>query len=499
MIILNNISKEFADKKLFENLNLTIYDGEKIGIVGANGSGKSTLMNIISKDLLPECGQVNLIGNIEYVKQSTDFDNNKTIDENIEFKKLCQEIELNKNFEELNGNTQNFSGGEKTKLALIKAFNNTSASIILLDEPTNHLDENGILWLIEKIKNFEGTIVAISHDRFFLNQIANKIIEIENGQVFEYYGNYDDYYLQKTEKIEFEKKQYAFQKSLNQKIENQIAKLKQKAHELDKNSRRDGSSDKRSKGFKGGMAVKASKLSKQAKAKETRLVQEKQKMIERPVEAKEIFYKLNAQNIGSKVLIKAENISKSFGTNTLFENANFVIENGEKVALCGLNGCGKTTLLKMILEKEPFNGHIWLSSAVKIAYLSQDVFDLKNNSTIIDFASQNGYEYKTKFLTNLANMGLDKQLFNKKINTLSLGERMKIKINEIILSDYNLLILDEPANHLDINNKIFLENVLKNFDGSLIIVSHDKSFVKNVCNKILKIENKTISKQDIYN
>ncbi len=494
MIILNNICKEFADKKLFENLNLTIYDGEKIGIIGDNGTGKTTLFNLIAKEISPDSGHVSLDGEIEYVKQSgLNKTNNEemTISEKINFNKNFSELKLKEGLNSQDKNT--YSGGERTKVALLNAFKNENASVILLDEPTNHLDENGIKWLIDKINNFWGTLIVISHDRYFLNQIANKIIELDNGKVYEYYGNYDDFLTQKNEKLEYAKKQYELQKIINEKIENEIKDLKQKAKTFDKNSRRDGSSDKRSKGFKGGMSNKAGKISRQVKAKETRLEQQKQKNIKVPPKEKEIFYSINSIAFGSKLLIKAENLSKKFNENLLFENVNFCVESGDKIALTGDNGSGKTTLLKMILGQENFEGNLWISNSVKIAYLSQDVFDIDDDISIIEFASKNGFEYKTKFLTNLANMGLNKQIFNKKINTLSLGEKMKIKINEIILSDFNLLLLDEPTNHLDINNKIFLEKVLKNYKGNLIVVSHDKSFVNNVATKILKIKNKKIS------
>lgn len=494
MIILNNICKEFADKKLFENLNLTIYDGEKIGIVGNNGTGKTTLLNIIAKELLPGTGTVCTNDKIEYVKQTglTKAPTKEmTIDEKIALNKNFFKLNLKQNIS--NQNLETYSGGERTKMALLNAFKDENINTILLDEPTNHLDENGINWLIEKINNFVGTVIVVSHDRYFLNQVANKIIEIENGKVCEYYGNYNDFFAQKTEKFEHEKKQYALQKSFNQKLENQIKELKQKAKTFDKISCRDGSSDKRTMAFKNTMSIKAGKISRQVKAKESRLEQQKQKNIERPFEEKEIFYNINSSNFDHKMLLKAENLSKKFDDNLLFENVNFCLNSGDKIALTGNNGSGKTTLLKIILGQESFEGTLWKSSCVKIAYLSQDVFDINENISIIEYASKNGFEYKTKFLTNLANMGLNKQIFDKKISTLSLGEKMKIKLNEIILSDFNLLLLDEPTNHLDINNKIFLEKVLKNYNGNLIVVSHDKSFVNNISTKVFKIENKKIS------
>ena len=170
----------------------------------------------------------------------------------------------------------------------------------------------------------------------------------------------------------------------------------------------------------------------------------------------------------------------------IFENTSFTLNFGDKLAVCGSNGCGKTTLLKILLGKDnDYEGEIWKSPSVKIAYLSQDVLDLDENLTVMQMARQNGKEMTTQFLSNLANMGLTKQVFERKISSLSLGERMRLKLCELILSDYNLLVLDEPTNHLDLPNRVFLEQVLKDYNGTLLVVSHDRLLLSKVCNKFL--------------
>jgi len=212
---------------------------------------------------------------------------------------------------------------------------------------------------------------------------------------------------------------------------------------------------------------------------------------DKPFEIKDIFYRINPESIHSKLLIKFSNVSKKFNNIPLFENINFEITNGDKIALKGNNGSGKTTLIKMLLGEENYTGEIWKSKSLKFAYLSQNAFNINSDQTLLEFANDFG-EYKTQFLTNLCNMGINRELFNKKIANLSSGEKMKVKLNELILRNFNFLILDEPTNNLDIENKIFLEKVLKNYHDNLLIVSHDKALVDIICNKEIIIENNNV-------
>lgn len=190
------------------------------------------------------------------------------------------------------------------------------------------------------------------------------------------------------------------------------------------------------------------------------------------------------------------NLTKSYGDKELFKNVNMTIYNGEKIGIVGVNGSGKSTFIKMLLGEESYNGDIWRSQNLKIAYLPQDAFDLQSSQTIMEFADNFG-EFKTHFLTNMCNMGFDRESFCKRISSLSAGEKMKLRLNELIVGDFNLLIMDEPTNNLDIKNKIFLENVLKGYEGNLLIVSHDKTLIENVCNKKFVIEDKRISKVEV--
>ena len=504
MITISNIEKQYADKLLFEKMNLTIYGGEKVGIVGSNGAGKSTLLKIIAGEESPDCGNVQVDGEIGYLKQITEYTYQ-------DFLKLSQEPEFIRDFMEIKSRLhiagdidfsedrlKTLSGGEKTKLMLAGILCKRP-EILLLDEPTNHMDVEGVDWLIDTLNSYIGTVIAVSHDRYFLNNCVYKIIELENGKVREFYGNYDDYYSQKQEEYQSLMSRYENQQSLERKINKQIGALNTWSSKGEKDARRQGGmmSDSRIKGAETNAQVSATKLASMAKAKVSRLEHLKDDFIERPYTEGEVHYRLDSEPFRGKVLVRADNISKKFDYKVLFKNSSFTIEAGEKIALNGENGSGKTTLIKMILGVEPYDGNIYVSPAVKIAYLSQDVFDLDENLTVMQKACQGDREYRTLFLSNLVNMNMSRQVFDRKISTLSLGERMRIKMCELILSDYNFLIMDEPTNHLDLNNKIFLEKILKEYKGCLLLVSHDRTLAENVCNANLTIKNGEIKKKEL--
>ena len=506
MIELKGVEKQYADKLLFTDVHLSIYDGERVGIVGNNGSGKSTLMRIIAGNEEADKGSVSMSSNsIGYLRQITAYSSKDFLEISSdpqfvkEFLELKKKLNITDKIDFTPERLKSLSGGEKTKLMLahILSFN---PDTLLLDEPTNHLDSAGVDWLIDTLNAFMGTIIVVSHDRYFLNNVVSRIIEVENGKVNDYYGDYDEYARQKKAEIERQTKIYAEQQALERKIDRQIRDLKSWANKAERDSRRQGGmmSDSRIKGAQTRAQVSAGKLAGMAQAKASRLEQEKQDFIERPYEEGKVFYRLEPGKIGSKVLIRAEEIGKRFDDNVLFENASFTVESNEKIALIGKNGCGKTTLLRMILgEDKDYEGSIWLAPSLKPTYLSQDVLDLDEDMTVMQLASGQGAEYRTKFLTNLANMNMSKQVFNRKISTLSLGERMRIKMNEVILSDFNLLILDEPTNHLDLNNKIFMEKILSDYQGALILVSHDRTLREKVCNSELVFDGKTIKKTSL--
>lgn len=486
MFILNRVAKSFGDKKLFEDINLTIYNGERIGIIGANGTGKSTFIKLLTGDVEPDYGTIKHDGEFSYVKQVAEKLEIEECskDEMVNLLKINNELGLSgclkQSFETL-------SGGEQTKQMISFALGK-SGGTILLDEPTNNLDQESIEWLVEKLNAFKGTIIIVSHDRYFLDSVVDKILEFENGNINEYYGNYSSYEIQKQEKLDYDKRIYEEKQNENKRIKGQIQQLSRLTAQLEKSTFKDGSSDRRAKGYKDSAQRKVKKVAKQAEAKRNRLERLQNDLGDKPFEQKEIFYRIKSEQIYNKILIKLNGVSKKYGNKTVFKNIDLNIENGEKIALIGRNGSGKSTLIKMILGEETYQGSIWKSQNIKFAYLPQNAFNMQSEQTIIEFASEFN-ELKTQFLTNLCNMGFNRTMFSKKITNLSSGEKMKLKLNELILGDFNFLILDEPTNNLDMQNKIFLERVLNGYNGNLILVSHDKTLIDNVCNKKIVLDN----------
>lgn len=506
VIKISDVSKSYNDIEVLKNINLNINEGEHIGVVGPNGSGKSTLIKIIMGLEEADIGKVEVPNKntIGYLKQATDYNTtdflNLFSEKNSlnEFLKISKELNLDSNIDFSEERMQNLSGGEKTKLVLSYILSK-NPSILLLDEPTNHVDIDSVEWLINKINNFDGTVLVVSHDRYFLNKTVDKIIDIENGEAKVYFGNYDAYYEQKEQERNALLIKYEYQQKQDKKIQKEIMKLNSWSEKGEREAGHQGgsSSDAKIKGVKTNAQRKAAKIAKSAENKKTRLEQMRENYIEKPKEEKNIKFAFNGFNTGRKSLINLTNVSKSFNDKILFDNVSFSINSDEKIGLIGPNGCGKTTLINMIMGTTSLSsGEIWKTPSLKVAYMSQDVFDLDETKTIFELASTYDNATKQLFLTNLVNMGFDRTEFNTKVKNLSLGERMRIKLVQIIINDYNLLILDEPTNHLDLANKIELEESLKKFPGSILIASHDKYLLNEVTNKILVFKDGKIERYE---
>ncbi len=494
MIILNNITKEYGDKTVLDCVNLSIYDYERVGIIGNNGEGKTSLLNIITQTEQPDCGDVMIDGSMAYLKQSSQIDLQEILDEiskkdiansfsqNLKKLGVCEDISL------LSERLQKISPGEKTKIALAFCLAK-NPNILVLDEPTNHLDQKGKNLLIKMLDEFLGTVVFVSHDKDFLNQVAQKIVELKDAKLTEYWGNYDEYVNQKQNTQLAIKRNYEKHKKEIVDINRQIDNYKRA---LEKSDKKTHSGAKRRTCNTTTQDERAKSLSKFASSRMTKLKQELNKDVEKPEKEVKIRYQLQKDDIKTKFFYVAEHLSKSYGNRALFKNANFTIKNGDKIALMGDNGVGKTTLINILLGKESYDGILRMAPSVKPVLMKQDIYDLDEELTINEMSMQKDKAYRTGFITNLCSMNLDKSRFDTKIKNLSSGEKMRIKLCEIVLSDFNFLILDEPTNHLDILNKDYMKKVLQGFEGTLLVVSHDKSFVREITNNTLLIENETI-------
>ncbi len=519
MIVLagKNIKKSYGVETIIENINFTVQDNDKIGVVGVNGAGKSTLFKIITGVLEKDEGDIFLSKNIRigYMSQYFDFESENTVLDEIltvfshltSMEKEMRELELrisnsnssepalepllksysnlqeqykqHKGFEyqslvrgvlkglgfdndEFNKKVNILSGGQKTRVALGKILLN-EFDILLLDEPTNYLDIQSVEWLEGFIRGLKSAVVIVSHDRYFLDMITNKTFEIENKTLTEYNGNYSKYIDLKKEKMEELMKDFAIQQKEVERQKDIITRFRQYNRE---------------------------KSIKQAESREKAL--EKMELMDKPVSPpKGVKFSFDPQvKSGNDVLYVTE-VSKSFDKQ-IFNNATFEIKRGEKVALLGPNGIGKTTLLKIIMGiVSSDSGSIRLGTNVNIGYYDQEQENLNYDRIVIDeiwdeYPRMNQTDLRTKLAAFLF-QGED--VF-KEIFKLSGGEKSRISLLKLMLSKSNFLLMDEPTNHLDILSKQVLEDALSNYSGTVLFISHDRYFINKVADKVVDLDSK---------
>ncbi|HHW39149.1 MAG TPA: ABC-F type ribosomal protection protein [Bacillales bacterium] len=459
MLLFEGISlKHYVQERLLFDIELLqIHDKQRIGLVGRNGSGKTTLLNIIQGEIYLDEGKVNLFTSIKLVPQFKNIN-------------ICK------------------SGGEITQSYLQSAFNE-SPGLLLLDEPTTHLDYEHIVWLENNLHDFPGALLIVSHDRAFLDQVCTEIWEIEDATITVYKGNYSEYANQKT--LERKQHQVAFEKyeKEKQKIEEAIRKKEEKAQRATKKPKNLSASDARQKGAKPYYANKQKKLSKTVSAFETKLEQLKE--VKKPRELPPIKMNvINEHAINNKIIIRGEEVFGKMGKNLLWNPFNFYVRSGEKIAVIGSNGTGKTTLLKKIIDE---GQGITISPAVKIGYFSQHITILKEQKSILENIQLSSKQNETMIRTVLARMHFWEDDVYKKVAVLSGGEKVKVALAKLFLSEVNLLVLDEPTNFLDIESLEALETLIKSYNGTIIFVTHDRMFIKNVATKVLEIENREVT------
>ncbi len=469
----SNIKKSFGDRLILEVENLKVYSEDRIGIVGVNGVGKTTLINILCQRLQPDEGGIKLYGRYSYISQL----------EGSETKSITNEMASRFSVESIWN--ENMSGGEKTRFKLAHALSQNNL-LIFADEPTSNLDIEGIELMERSFEKYKGALILISHDRNFLDGLCNKIFEIEDGRIKIYNGNYSDYAAQKDkerERTEFEYEEYIKEKKRLQSV---ITDAKQKVKSIRKTPKRMGNSEARLHKM-GGQNAKAT-IEKSVKNIEKRI--EHLEVKEKPKEQVGIKLDIEDSNkLHSKVVIAGKNITKIFSKKIILDNAEFSIYNTSKVALIGSNGCGKSTLIKMIMDNDE---SIRIANGAKIGYFSQDMDILKESCTVIENVMETSIHDETFARILLARLLIKRGDIYKKVSILSGGERVKVSFAKMLLQNINLLILDEPTNYMDINSLEVVENVLKDYYSTLLFVSHDRRFVDSIADHIMTIENHKI-------
>ena len=514
-----NICKAFGDNEVLKNASFHIEEREKAAIVGINGAGKSTLLKIIIGEMAADDGQtvINKGATIGYLAQHQEMQSGNTIfDELLTVKQDVLDLEarirsmelsmkqaegaelqelmdqyarLSHEFEQKNGyawkseitgvlkglgfteedfskHVDTLSGGQKTRVSLGKLLL-SKPDIIMLDEPTNHLDMGSITWLETFLMNYQGAVLIVSHDRYFLNRVVTKVIEIDQGEVTTFMGNYSDYAQKKAMLREAQMQAYLNQQREIKHQEEVIAKLK---------------------------SFNREKSIKRAESREKML--DKLDVLDKPSEVKaDMHIELEPRVVSGNDVLTVLGLSKAFPPQTLFKDIDFEIKRGERVAIIGSNGTGKTTILKILNQVLPADeGEVHLGSRVQIGYYDQEHHVLHMEKTVFEELSD---AYPTLTNTKIRNV-LAAFLFTgddvfKRIKDLSGGERGRVSLAKLMLSEANFLILDEPTNHLDIVSKEVLEDALNHYTGTVLFVSHDRYFINTVATRILDLENQGLT------
>ncbi|UTI44078.1 ribosomal protection-like ABC-F family protein [Niallia sp. RD1] len=483
LLKLVNVGYEVLDTTIFEKINASVQQGEVIGIIGKNGAGKSTLLQLINKDMVPTEGHIKWVKDdtvVKMVEQETE--NYAFKEENPVEKKLLEKWQVPIN------DFQKMSGGEKLKARLAKGFA-FETDLLLLDEPTNHLDEQSMKLLQEQIKTYKGTVILVSHDRYFLDEVTSKIWSIENKQLIEHKGNYTSYMEAREQKRLTMQREYDKQQKKIKQVEGQMKELTSWSHKAHAQSTKQEFP-------KEYYRSKAKRMDAQVKSKQKRLEKELEKnKVERIEEDYKVIFSIEANKKVGKRFLEIKDLSKTFGSRVLFEKGNVMIKHGEKVAIIGPNGSGKTTLLNIILGKEKAEGEVWISPTANIGYLTQEVFDLPLEQTPEQLFFKETFAERGKVQTLMKHLGFMASQWKEPIKNMSMGERVKCKLMAYILEEKDVLILDEPTNHLDLPSREQLEETLSQYNGTLIIVSHDRYFLEKTTTTKLVIAEGTIQRQ----
>jgi len=516
-ISLNNIKKSFGFKNVLDGLNIEIKTGDRVSIIGENGCGKTTILNIINSIEGIDSGTIAIRkgAKIGYLNQQPEnIYNNKIVKEILydSFKdvldiekqlkkyedKMSKEsgnisiinkyVDIQEKFINLGGyeintmidkvsfgmninylldkNYDTLSGGEQKRVVLASIIAK-NPNILLLDEPTNHLDINTIEWLEEYLNKYNGTIVVVSHDRYFLDKVTNKTILIENGKAIVFHCNYSKYLIENEERVEREFKEYKDQQKL-------IAALKKKIKQLEEFGRL---------AYPGGEP-----FYKRAENIRKRLDRLEKK--DRPIIKKELPINFEIEKRTGKDVLIIDNYNLCIENSELINNINLKINYKDKICIIGNNGCGKSTLLKRIVENSSDN--IKIGSNVKIGYIPQQI-NFNEEISILDYVRKYYKDEESHLRSALCKFQFYGENVFKKVTKLSGGEKVRLMLFTLIQDNCNFIILDEPTNHIDISTKETLEDALINYEGTILFVSHDRYFINKLANKVLYISDKKIT------
>lgn len=474
MNILNieNVTKIYGEKVLFDKVSLGINEGDKIGVIGVNGCGKSTFLKMIAGLVETDDGEIikNSKADIAYLAQNTEFAPGDTVLSYVMRGKVSSNPNWNLEAEartilkklhvsEPEAEISPLSGGEKKRIALAKTLL-SPAKILILDEPTNHLDSRMVMWLEEYLSNYKGVLIMVTHDRYFLDRVTNKIVEIDRGSIYTYEANYSGFLELRQQRIDSEMASYRKVQGI---LRTEIEWVRR------------------------GAKARSTKQ----KARLERF--EEMQGVKAPEQDKQVEMDSLSSRLGKKT-IEIDNISKSYGNRFLIKDFTYYTIRNERIGIVGVNGCGKTTLLKLIMGIEkPDSGQITIGETIKIGYFSQMAEDMDDKERVIDYIKNVAEYIKTSKGMTSASQMCERFLFTpdiqyNPIGKLSGGERRRLYLLKVLMGAPNVLILDEPTNDLDIATLTILEDYLDSFDGIVITVSHDRYFLDRIADRILAFE-----------
>lgn len=480
LIKAKNIYIEYMGREVLDIGDLEIYQYDRIGLIGSNGAGKSTLLKVLLGEIPLSQGKISREGDFAYIAQLEDAGMHEVKNHALQGKLGINRIERD-----------HMSGGEETRLKIAHAFSEEVHGIFA-DEPTSHLDRDGVDFLIHQLKSYPGALLLISHDRYFLDQVVDKIWELKDGKITEYWGGYSEYLAQKEEERQKQADRFSRYTAERERLEKAIAEKQHQARKMEQRAK--GTSRKNNTESGGRLGHQKTTGSKQKKLYNA--AKNMERRIQAMGEAKPpetirsiLFRQSKALELHNPFPITGTDICKKHGDKVIFDKASFQFPLGAKIAITGPNGTGKTTLLRMILDREP---GITVSPKAVIGYFNQKSYKFDCNQSVMEFMMEHSDYPGTEIHAVLASLGISQQDIRKRVSVLSGGELVKLQLAKMMLGRYNILLMDEPSNYLDLPAIEALQNLMIRYAGTIVFITHDVLLLKNVADVVYEIEQQKI-------